>query len=417
MIRSQSWRLGIVAERDFGLLWLGRTLSLVGDYAFRVALITYLVSATGSAWSVAAAGAALLVPALVFYLFGGVSGDRAASRRRMMIGADLLRFAAVAAIAVAILQNASPALVVALALLIGVGDGFFQPVSFALLTEIVPKHRLVAANSANSIGQQFALIGGPLLGSLLVDTLGPSVAFGFDAATFLLSGLCILGIRQPARREVTPVGESTGARQVLAEISSGLRYVLTQRWLVLSFAVGAVANAVFTGNLDVTVPFILSPSGVGEAADLGWFYALEGVGALLGAVLLLRVARTNVGAPMFGMLALMASSLALVGYFGNNPGTYVMAIVYGVGLHFFNSLFPALLQEKVPDALMSRVGSLVFLAFNGLMPLGTLVMGPLIGLLAPAGTVLLSASVVAVVCLLAAFTPSIRALHLTAPPA
>ncbi|MDA2804728.1 MFS transporter [Nocardiopsis suaedae] len=438
-------RLGIVAERDFGMLWTGRVLSLLGDYAFRIALITYLITETGSPWSLAVAGAVLTLPSLVFYLYGGAVGDTADSRRRIMAAADVGRFAAAGAITVAVLLSAHPAVVVVLALLLGVGEGFFMPASFALLTEIVRKDRLVAANSANSVGQQIALITGPMLGGLLIGALGAAAAFGFNALTFLASAVCILAIRSARSRRAQGAGpavpadagasgadtaESTaesatgdatgdaggdgdgGPRKVLADIAGGFGYVLGHRWLVVAFAVGMLANAVFTGSLDVTVPFVLSPGGVEEAADLGGFYALEGAGALLGALILVRLTVVRVGTGMFAMLAMMAASLLMVGVFGDHPGAFAMAVVYGVGLHFFNSLFPSLLQAKVPEHLMSRVGSIVFLAFNGLMPLGTLVMGPAVDAFGPLAVLMASGGAVAVMCAAAALLPSIRALRM-----
>ncbi|MDA2813546.1 MFS transporter [Nocardiopsis sp. RSe5-2] len=433
-------RLGVIGERDFGMLWTGRVLSLLGDYAFRIALITYLITETGSPWSLAVAGAVLTLPSLVFYLYGGAVGDTADSRRRIMVAADVGRFAAAGAITVAVLLSAHPAVVVVLALLLGVGEGFFMPASFALLTEIVRKDRLVAANSANSVGQQIALIAGPMLGGVLIGALGAAAAFGFNALTFLASAVCILAIRnarsrrteeaEAAAAEADPVAADTpesaadgsgdaggdgggnGPRKVLSDIAGGFGYVLGHRWLVVSFAVGMLANAVFTGSLDVTVPFVLSPGGVEEAADLGGFYALEGAGALLGALILVRLTVVRVGTGMFAMLAMMAAALLMVGVFGDHPGAFAMAVVYGVGLHFFNSLFPSLLQAKVPEHLMSRVGSIVFLAFNGLMPLGTLVMGPAVDAFGPLPVLMASGGAVAVMCAAAALLPSIRALRM-----
>ncbi|WP_017624874.1 MFS transporter [Nocardiopsis chromatogenes] len=437
-------RLGIVAERDFGMLWTGRVLSLLGDYAFRIALITYLITETGSPWSLAVAGAVLTLPSLVFYLYGGAVGDTADSRRRIMVAADAGRFAAVGAITAAVLLSAHPAVVVVLALLLGVGEGFFMPASFALLTEIVRKDRLVAANSANSVGQQIALIAGPMLGGVLIGALGAAAAFGFNALTFLASAVCILAIRNARSRrpeEAEPAASAdadtadpatvgtgdtgdgsggdgggdtggNGPRKVLTDIAGGFGYVLGHRWLVVSFAVGMLANAVFTGSLDVTVPFVLSPGGVEEAADLGGFYALEGAGALLGALILVRLTVVRVGTGMFAMLAMMAAALLMVGVFGDHPGAFAMAVVYGVGLHFFNSLFPSLLQAKVPEHLMSRVGSIVFLAFNGLMPLGTLVMGPAVDAFGPLPVLMACGGAVAAMCAAAALLPSIRALRM-----
>jgi MFS family permease len=410
-------RLGPVGERDFGCFWLGRTLSLVGDYAFRVAFITYVIDVGRSATTLAVANAALLLPALAFYLLGGAVGDRVASRRHILIVTDLARFAATAGIALAAAGHGALVAVVALALLIGVGDGFFGPAALAYVPEIVRPDQLVAANSANSIGQQIGLVVGPLAGGLLVGFGSPALAFGFDAASFLASALLIMAVRHRPAPATEPAGPDAGAAEpagsLLADVAGGLRYALTQRWLLISFAVGASANAVFAGNLDVTVPFIVSPDGLRGASELGGFYAMQGVGALVGAVILARLRIHRVGELLFGMLTMMGTALALVGVFGAGAGSYLMALAYGVGVHFFNSLFLTLLQEKVPSALMSRVSSVVLLAFTGLMPLGTLLMGPLVAGFGATHVVLATGAGIAAICLAAAFAPSIRALTLS----
>lgn len=419
-------RLGPMTVPGFAFFWTARTISLIGDYAFRVAFISYIISITHrSAVALAAANAVLLVPALVFYLFGGVLGDRVASRRNVMIISDAGRCAATAAIVVCVAAHAPVAITVVLAVSISVGDGFFMPASFAYQAEIVPSERLAGANSAISLSQQVGLIVGPLLGGLLIGLAGPMAAFGFDSASFLASGLLVALI--PAaladrRRDVpdstagqteSTAGQTAEAESSpLAEIRSGLNYVRAQQWLLISCVVGALANAVFAGSLDVTVPIIVSPHGTGDARNLGAFYALEGAGAVLGAIIMARMAIRRAGSLMFVMLAVMGISLALVAVFRQDAGTYVMAVAYGVGLHFFNSLFMTLVQQKVPDALMSRVSSVLFLGFSGLMPLGTLLMGPLITAFGAAATIAVTGALIGAVCLLAALPPSIRLMTL-----
>lgn len=420
-------RLGPMTVPGFAFFWSARTISLIGDYAFRVAFISYIISITHrSAVALAVANAVLLVPALVFYLFGGALGDRVASRRKVMIISDVGRCVVTAAIVVCVAAHAPVAITVVLAVSISVGDGFFMPASFAYQAEIVPSERLAGANSAISLSQQAGLIIGPLLGGLLIGLTGPMAAFGFDSASFLASGLLVALI--PAaladRRRDAPdstagqtestVGQTTAEAESspLAEIRSGLNYVRAHQWLLISCVVGALANAVFAGNLDVTVPIIVSPHGIGDAHNLGAFYALEGAGAVLGAIIMARMAISRAGSLMFVMLAVMGVSLALVAVFRQDAGTYVMAVAYGVGLHFFNSLFMTLVQQKVPDALMSRVSSVLFLGFSGLMPLGTLLMGPLITAFGAAATIAVTGALIGVVCLLAALPPSIRLMTL-----
>lgn len=422
--KSLHERLGPMAVPGFAYFWGARTISLIGDYAFRVAFISYIISVTHrSAVALAAANAVLLVPALVFYLLGGVIGDRVAARWKIMIVSDAGRCATTAAIAACVAAHAPVAVTVALAVAISVGDGFFMPASFAYQAQIVPPERLTGTNSAISLSQQAGLIIGPLLGGLLIGLSGATAAFGFDSGSFLASAVLValipgtLKARQGAREDAQEEseGEESPADSPLAEIRGGLNYVRVQRWLLISCVVGALANAVFAGNLDVTLPFIVSPHGISDARNLGVFYALEGAGAVLGAIILTRMAISRVGSVMFFMMAEMGVSLALVAVFRQDAGTYVMAISYGVGLHFFNSLFTTLVQQKVPGSLMSRVGSVLFLGFGGLMPLGTLLMGPLISAFGATATIAVTGAIVAAVCLLAALPPSIRLMTVEEP--
>ncbi|MDQ2837815.1 MAG: MFS transporter [Actinomycetota bacterium] len=426
MTRSPVGRLAGVAKLNvtpaFGWFWTARTASLMGDYAFRVAFITNLIRTSNSPNVLAEATAVLLVPAIVFYIFGGAFGDRVRSRRAVLVGADLIRFVGTGAAAISVVLTDSPLPVVGFALLIGVGSGFFEPIAAGFMTQIVEKNRLVAANSALSVSRQVSLIIGPVLGGALVGLAGPAAAFWFDAATFAVSALALLAIPAAAivrhRSEPDPAGGSAPAPaggsalgQLWQEIVEGIRFIAGVRWLLITLATGAVANAVFAGGLDVLVPLVFSPHGGGSAIRLGLFYTLEGGGALIGALILSRLVVRKVSGGLFGMLALMALSLVLVGVFGNSIGSLLLALSYGVGMHFFNSLYPALVQTTVPAELISRVSSLEFLAFDGLLPIGILLMGPLsIGL--GAGRALEVTGLVVVALSLATMAaPTIRALR------
>ncbi|MFI6444122.1 MFS transporter [Kitasatospora sp. NPDC050543] len=439
MQAAPTGRLGIVGERGFGCYWSARTLSLIGDYAFRTAFATHIITVSGSASVLATATAVLLLPSLLFYLVGGAVGDRAGSRRRIMVSADAARFLTLLLIALGTLWTDSVPLLVVLAALIGIADGFFQPVSFAYMLEITPKEKLVAANSALSVSQQIGLIGGPLVGGFLVSSAGAQWTFAFDSLTFLLSGVLLLAIGKPpaaagARAGESPEPEETvpdaqapqdaqdasggrggRLRQLLGDVTQGLSYVRGVRWLLISIVVGACTNAVYAGVLDVAVPLLMAPEGAQDARSLGGFYTLQGVGALLGAAVLVKLTVRRLGVTLYLMLALMACSLAATGLIGGGNGALAMAVLYGVGLHFFNSLFPSLLQDKVPEHLMGRVGSFALLGFNALMPLGALLMGPLIGVLDAGGAALTAGAAAACVSLAALLSPSVRRLS-GAPP-
>jgi MFS family permease len=394
----------------FGWFWIARTASLMGDYAFRIGFISYLIRASGSPNVLAEATAVLLVPAIAFYLFGGALGDRARSRRAVLVGSDLLRVAGTGAAALAVAVTDNPLPVVGFALLIGVGGGFFEPIAAGFLTQLVDRSQLIQANSALSVSRQVSLIVGPVLGGALVGWTGPAAAFWFDAASFAASALALLVIPAAAIVPHRVVGdaESMSLGRLRTEIGQGVRFIAGTRWLLITLACGTVANAVFAGGLDVLVPLVFSPHGSQSAIRLGLFYALEGGGALLGALILIRLRVRRVAGSLFGMLALMAVSLALVGVFGNSIGSLLLALSYGVGMHYFNSLYPALVQTTVPAQLMSRVSSLEFLAFDGLTPVGILAMGPLAIGLGAGPALVLTGLLVTALCLATMLAPTIR---------
>jgi MFS family permease len=403
-------KLGIIAERDFGLLWAGRTISQIGDYTFRIAFITYIITQTDSATALSLAMASLLIPSLVFYLVGGAVSDRVRSRRSLMIGVDLARFVLTLILAVTLAVTDSIPLLVGMAVLINVGEGFFRPASFAFMRDVTPPDRLVNANSAMSIGQQVGIIGGPLIGGVLVGIAGPALAFGFDAVTFLLSALLIALIR--ARRTAPePAAAEQPKRSVVSDVRAGLRYVRQQRWLAISLSVGPTANAAFAGILAVTVPLIMAPGGTADASYLGIYYALQAVGALSGALLLTKRQPTRLGPVMFAMLGAMGVALALVGVLGRNPVAFSMAFVYGVGLHYFNTLYRTLLHETVPPTMTGRVSSVSDLSFNGAMPIGQAAIGPLAAVFGARGATAGAGLLAAAACVVALLTPAIRALR------
>jgi hypothetical protein len=208
-------------------------------------------------------------------------------------------------------------------------------------------------------------------------------------------------------------------RGILSEAGGGLRVVRRTRWLMVSLVVGALANAVFTGNLDVSVPLIVSPSGVDQAAHLGLFYAVQGAGALGCAVVLARLTVRRVGTALFRMLAVMAAAIALLGPLGGDAAVYLVALAYGCGLHAFNSLYPTALQSSTPPEMLSRIGGVMYLAFHGLMPVGTLLIGPLIGLTGPRTAAAATGTGVVLLALAALRLPSVRSLtsRTPAPPA
>src|SRR5262245_16802430 len=84
-----------LALRDFRLLWMGMTASLLGDGIFLVALAWQVYELSNAPTALAVVGVAMTLPQVALLLVGGVVSDRF-DRRHVMIGADVVRGVAVA---------------------------------------------------------------------------------------------------------------------------------------------------------------------------------------------------------------------------------------------------------------------------------------------------------------------------------
>src|SRR5438876_12369842 len=80
---------GVLAERDFRLLFIGRTISLFGSAFAPIALAFAVITLTGSPSDLGLVLSAYMLAHLVFLLAGGVWADRL-PRHLVMVASDLL---------------------------------------------------------------------------------------------------------------------------------------------------------------------------------------------------------------------------------------------------------------------------------------------------------------------------------------
>ena len=138
-------------HRDFGLLWAGMSVSIVGDGFYQVALAwqVYLISDAPTALSIV--GAPVTLPNVLFVLFAGVLSDRF-ERRKILIAADVMRGVAVGVMGLlAVSGYLALWHVVVLSVVFGIGDALFGPSFTALVPDLVPHDELAEANSIDSI--------------------------------------------------------------------------------------------------------------------------------------------------------------------------------------------------------------------------------------------------------------------------
>ena len=137
-----------------------------------------------------------ILPMLLVGLVAAPLVDRL-SRRRLMVGADLVRFAVFCALPFA--PNATT--IVALAAVIGTATGFFRPAVYAGLPNLVSDEDLPQANSLLQTIDNSTWAIGSLVGGALVAARGPDLAYWINAVTFIVSAALLVQIPQRMLQE------------------------------------------------------------------------------------------------------------------------------------------------------------------------------------------------------------------------
>lgn len=386
---ARAGTLAPLRGRDFRLLWSGQTVSQLGDAAFLTALgwrTFTLFGASRFGFVLAAEGGAMVASVLV----GGALADRY-DRRRQMIVSDLWRFVAVAALAA---LDASGHLgfgvLIGLATLVGLGDGFFTPAFGGIVPLVVETPLLGSANTLIGISRYGGILAGPGIASALYRPVGPATVFAIDACSFLVSA----GLLARARpRLVAQEGEQEGT---ISQIREGVRYVATVPWLWVTISLFALVLMIQFAPMQVLLPKLVHDHFGRGVTAYGLLTSAFGAGMVVGTLafgrLDLRRRRGRIAYATWLASSALLASLALVPSY---PLALGLIALRGACVGFTNALWDTMVMQLVPERLLSRVFSLDYFGSFGLMPLG-LVLAAGIAPLAPAGTIIAAGAGVSV---------------------
>jgi predicted MFS family arabinose efflux permease len=209
-------------------------------------------------------------------------------RKRTMIVADLLRVLIVLML-VMVRSRDWLWLIYVSSFLESIVSQFFNPAKSAVIPLMVGEKDLLAANSLNGLSDALTRLLGSALGGVLMSALGFSSVVLLDAGSFLISAFMILLIIIPARPAAVPAelhaSVTGGFLGVWRDLVDGLRLVKRNRLLLMLFIVLGVA---FLGDSMITVlivPLVKVLMGGGSQL-LGWLMMTQGVGGLLGGLLI-----------------------------------------------------------------------------------------------------------------------------------
>jgi hypothetical protein len=368
-------------NREFVLLEAGRLLSNVGTGATTIAYPLLVLALTHSPAKAGIVGFARLIPSALFSLVAGVVADRY-NRKRLMIGADCARAAAVGGLATLILLDRAPFWPIPLVAFVeGTGAVFFGVASAGALKAVVPRRQLPGAVGAQRARASAVQLAAPPAGGALF-AVGRAVPFVADSISYVFSIVSLLAMRTPFQEQ-----REVDTSRIRAQIAEGFRFLWNHPFIRATTFVYALGNVVIPAVLLVVI-VVGRRQGL-SSTEIGGLMSLFGVCLLAGALASPLFRRT------FSMRTIILIELwaALgTGLFLIWPNVWVLIVgilPQAVAMPVTDSVVVGYRVAVTPERLLGRAESVRSNIARLIDPLGPLVAGLLLSVVSARATIAL----------------------------
>ncbi|WP_084430324.1 MFS transporter [Kibdelosporangium aridum] len=340
-------------------LWLAQFASNVGTWAQTVGAQWLMGDLGGTSLQVALVQAATTLPVFLLVVPSGALGDILDRRLVLMTGQALMLLGAGALMVLTASDITTPATLLALIALMGVGQALSMPSFQAIQPELVPREEIPQAALLNGVNMNVGRAIGPALGGVLIAAVGPEATFAFNTVSFI-GVLLVLGFwRRPADRR------PLGSEHILTAVRSGARYVRSSP-AYSRVLVRCVLFVLFASSLWALLPAIArGPLGL-DAGGYGVLLGCVGAGAIGGALIVPRLLRTAGKNLVLTMATIAyAASTAIAGITTSTTVAVLSMLVTGAGWIAVLSTLNATAQVLLPAWTRARA-----LAYYQLMLMG-----------------------------------------------
>jgi MFS family permease len=361
--------LSLRKHRNYRLFFSGQVVSVSGTWMQNVAMYWFVLTLTHDPVAVGILSFCRFGPFTLFGLFAGVVADRFDNRKTVMV-TQAVQMGLSALLAIDVLSGHGVAWHVYLtAALTGTALVFDAPARQSLTFQMVGRDELPNAVALNSSLFNIARIAGPALGGVVIAAVGVGWCFAANSVSFLavLASLALMRTSEffpiDRRRRPTLVH---GTRE-------GLAYARRSRSVLVILGM-MVVFASLCFNFNILLPVLAKQTLDAGPRTFGVLSAAFGLGALLGALSAAALARARWRTMLIGAVGFALCELAIAPV-SSMPIDVVLLFACGIFFTSYTANTNARIQLDTPDHLRGRVLSLYYYAWNGLAPLGGLIVG------------------------------------------
>jgi MFS family permease len=378
-----------LTEKNFAILWVGAFISNLGFWIQNVAQSWQVLQLTNSAFLLGLAAFIGTIPSLLFSLFGGVIADKF-NRRRLLILVNSIYLCT--ALLLGILTTMGTIQVWHI-IVMALVNGLFSSISFpawqVFVADLIRDEDLKQGIALNSMQFNLSRVIGPAIGGISIGIFGIAGSYYLNALSYI--GVIVpLVLMHPEQKS----SQAPGEQSVTDNLIQGVTYLKYHPWLLILLSLQLMI-AFFVLPYTTLLPIFAASIFHTGATGLGVMNSVAGVGALLGAVLLVLLMERlrqpvqalflfcllgGVASIIFALMPAQTPALPLLIAMG---GSTVMATTYT----------NTAIQSSTPADLRARVVSIWITVTFGVAPFGSLVAGAVAQSCGAASTLLLGGAI------------------------
>lgn len=357
-------------SRNYRLYFMGQSVSLIGTWMQRTGVSWVVYTMTHSAFMLGITVFATQFPSFLLSLYGGIISDRYNRYKIMLITQTAAMIQAVLLAILIFTNHYTVWEILILSVILGIVNAFDMPARQPMVHEIIyDKTDLPNALALNSSMVNLARVLGPALSGVVLQKLGAGICFSLNALSFVAVIISLLLMK------LQPYTSVQLKKQVSSELLEGFVYLKKTPaigMILLMLALMSLLVLPYNTLLPIFAKVIFK----GDAVTFGYINSFIGLGALSGAFFLASLKpATDLKIVLMVNALIFGISLMLFSHIRNFPWAMVFATFTGFGMMSLTTISNTIIQLKSDPRMRGRVMSYFALAFFGMMPLGSLLIG------------------------------------------
>jgi MFS family permease len=356
--------------RNYRLFFYGQSISQIGTWMQRTGVIWVVYTMTHSPFMLGLTVFASQFPSFVFSLPGGVISDRY-NRYKLLLGTQIASMIQAFLLFVITMSSGySVWSILILSAVLGLINAFDVPARQPLIHELVTnKADLPNAMALNSSIVNLARLIGPALSGLVLVKLGASICFLLNALSFIAVIISLLMIK------MKPYIEPPKKRDLRLELKEGFIYLRNTPSIAIALSMLGLTSLLVL-PYGTVLPVFAKLVFKGDADTFGYINSFIGVGAVIGSIFLAtRKPNADLKFLLFVSTVIFGISLILFSHTVNFPLAMVFATLTGFGMMNQTTICMTIVQVESEKEMRGRVMSYVAMAYFGMLPLGSLLVG------------------------------------------